>query len=270
MKKVKLLLVLSLVLTLLSACTTMTGSSSPSLDGILQKKELVVGTSGSQPPFCMTTKDGKLIGFDIDLATVMAASMGVRLRFETMPFADLLPALEAGKVDMVLSGLTITPKRNLSVAFVGPYFISGKSVLTKLDTIAAIEDGSEINIPGMTLTALAGSTSQAFIEAVMPEATFVPAKDYDEAVDMVLKDTVKALIADYPICIISVFRHPESGLISLIRPLSFEPLGIALPKGDPLMVNWVENFLNTYQGTGKLDALKEKWFGDAAWVEQLP
>jgi polar amino acid transport system substrate-binding protein len=270
MKKFNLLMVLVLVLTLLSACANMTGLSSSSIDGIVQKKELVLGTSGSQPPFSMTTKDGQLIGFDIDLAKIMANSMGVQLRIETMPFAELLPALKAGKVDMVLSGLTITPKRNLDVAFVGPYFISGKSVLTKVDTIAAIEDASEINMPGMTLTALKGSTSQEFIEALMPEATFVPAKDYDEAVDMVLKDTVKALVADYPICIISVFRHPGNDLISMIRPLSFEPLGVALPKDDPLFVNWMENFLSTYQGTGRLDALKEIWFGDASWVEQLP
>lgn len=270
MKKVKLLMLFALVLTLLSACANMTGSSSPSIDGIMQNKELVLGTSGSQPPFSMTTKDGKLIGFDIDLARAMANAMGAKLRIETMPFAELLPALKAGKVNMVLSGLTITPKRNLDVAFVGPYFISGKSVLTKVETIAEIEKASEINTPGMTLTALAGSTSQEFIEALMPEATFVPAKDYDEAVAMVLNDSVKALIADYPICIISVFRHPGNELVSTIRPLSFEGLGVALPKGDPLMVNWVENFLNTLQGTGRLDLLKEKWFGDASWVEQLP
>ena len=268
MRKLKWLLVLMSIL--LSACAHMAVSSSPSIDGIMKKKELVVATSGNQPPFSMTTRDGQLIGFDIDLARIMADSMGVRLRIETMPFAELLPALEAGRADMVLSGLTITPGRNTRVAFVGPYFISGKSVLTKLDTIAGIEDASEINMPGMTLTALAGSTSQEFIAAVMPEATFVPAKDYDEAVDMVLKDTVKALIADYPICIISIFRHPGNGLISMIRPLSFEPLGIALPKGDALFINWVENFLSTYQGTGKLDALKETWFGDASWVDQLP
>lgn len=270
MKKFSLLTALVLALTLLSACTTMTGSSTPTIDGILQKKELVVGTSGSQPPFSMTTKDGKLIGFDIDLAKAMADGMGVTLSLITMPFDQLLPALESGKVDLVISGLTITPARNLGVAFVGPYFISGKSVLTKLDTIAGIEDASEINTPGMTLTALRGSTSQEFIETVTPEATFIPAKDYEEGVDLVLKDTVKAMIADYPICIISVFRHPESGLISMIRPLSFEPLGIALPKGDPLFVNLVENFLNAYQGTGQLDELKEVWFGNASWVEQLP
>jgi polar amino acid transport system substrate-binding protein len=270
MKKLTLLLILVLAAALLSACANMTGSASPVIDGILQKKTLVLGTSGSQPPFSMTTRDGALIGFDIDIAQAMADAMGVSLKIETMPFAELLPALKAGRVDMVISGLTITPRRNLDMAFVGPYFISGKSVLTKLETIAEIDDASEINMPGMTLTALEGSTSQEFIEAIMPDATFLPAADYDEAVDMVLNDKVKALVADYPVCIISIFRYPGNGLISMIRPLSFEPLGIALPGNDPLLVNWVENFLSACQGTGRLDELKEVWFGDASWVELLP
>ncbi len=257
MKKWMLLLFLLLSAALLSACANMTGAASPAVDGILQKKTLVLGTSGSQPPFSMTTRDGQLIGLDIDIARAMADALDVTLQIETMPFAELLPALKAGRVDMVLSGLTITPQRNLDVAFVGPYFISGKSVLTKLDTVAGIEDASEINMPGMTVTALAGSTSQEFVAAVMPEATFVPAKDYDQAVDMVLKDEVKVMIADYPVCIISVFRYPGNDLISMIRPLSFEPLGVALPANDPLLVNWVENFLNICQGTGRLDEMKE-------------
>jgi polar amino acid transport system substrate-binding protein len=56
----------------------------------------------------------------------------------------------------------------------------------------------------------------------------------------------------------------------MIRPLSFEPLGVALPANDPLLVNWVENFLNICQGTGRLDEMKEVWFEDASWVELLP
>ncbi|AOY60579.1 transporter substrate-binding domain-containing protein [Desulfococcus multivorans] len=270
MKKFALLMLLLLVSVLLSACANMSYPAAPTIDNILRKQELVLGTSGNQPPFSMTTRDGQLIGFDVDLAQAMADDLGVPLKVRTMPFAELLPALAAGNVDMVISGLTMTPERNLRHAFVGPYFISGKSVLTKLETIADIEDASELNMPGMTLTVLEGSTSQEFVASFMPEAVVVPARDYDEAVDMVLKDTVKALIADYPVCIISVFRYPDNGLISTIRPLSFEPLGIALPKGDPLFVNWTENFLGIYQGTGQLDALKETWFGDASWVERLP
>ena len=99
-------------------------SSIPTLDHIQKKGELVVGTSGDMPPLNMTTKDGEIIGLEADIAKLIADGMGVKLRFEKMPFSKLLEALESGKVDIILSEMTITSKRNLKVAFVGPYFIS--------------------------------------------------------------------------------------------------------------------------------------------------
>ena len=69
----------------------------PVLDGIVQKGELVVGTAASMPPLNMTTKKGEIIGFEIDLARMMASAMGVKLRVEPMEFSKLLPALENGK-----------------------------------------------------------------------------------------------------------------------------------------------------------------------------
>ena len=110
-----------------------------SLDRILQKGELVVGITGTQPPLNATTKDGKIIGFDADIAAAIAMNMGVKVKFSKMQFSELLPALEAGKVDMVLSGMTMTLSRNLKVAFVGPYYISGKGILTKAKTIGALQ-----------------------------------------------------------------------------------------------------------------------------------
>ncbi len=98
---------------------------------IVAKGELVVGTAASMPPLNMKTKDGEIIGMEIDLAQLIAGAMGVKLKLKPMQFNDLLPAVEKGEVDMVISGVTITPARNLKVAFAGPYFASGKSVITK-------------------------------------------------------------------------------------------------------------------------------------------
>jgi polar amino acid transport system substrate-binding protein len=273
MKKLRILLVLVLAMILLAACahTTETASSSaPSLQRILQKGELVVGTAASMPPLNMTTRDGKVIGLEVDLAKSMANAMGVKLKLQPIEFSKLLSALVNGKVDMILSGMTITPKRNLKVAFVGPYFISGKAFLTKIETIAAAKDPVEIDSPDVRLTALRGSTSQAFIETVLPNVQLLPAKDYDEAVDMVLQDKVQALLADYPICVVSVYRYPDSGLLSVITPLTYEPLGIGIAADDPHLINWVENFLNNLEGSGQLDELIERWFGNGSWLMQLP
>src|SRR5262245_12412781 len=95
--------------------------SSPVLGRIASTGELVVGRAASMPPLNMTTKNGQVVGFEIDLAQAMAQAMNVKLRVAPIPFAELMPALEAGQVDMVLSGMTITPGRNMKVAFVGPY-----------------------------------------------------------------------------------------------------------------------------------------------------
>ncbi len=268
MKRASLVIVLVLALGLMSACVGMIGP--PVINRIQQKGELVVGTAGNMPPFNMTTKDGKIIGFELDLAQYLASAMNVKLRIETMPFAELLPALEAGKVDMVMSSMTMLTERNLKVAFVGPYFISGKSLLTKTRTLLSVEDPSEIDTPATTLVALEGSTSQLFVEELIPKATLIKAKDYDEAVQMVLQGKAHALIADYPICVISVFRYPDEELATLLTPLTYEPIGIALPANDSLLINLVENFLVAFEGSGELEELRERWFEDGSWLRKLP
>jgi polar amino acid transport system substrate-binding protein len=252
-----------------STAPTAPQTASPVLERIRQRGELLVGTSGNQPPLNATTKDGRVVGLEVDLARAMASAMDVKLRVITMPFADLLSAVQTGKVDVVLSGMTMTPQRNMKVAFVGPYFVSGKSLLSKLETMASVSDASEINSPRMQLAALKGSTSQYFVERIIPKATLTLTQDYDEAVALVRQGKIDALIADYPFCAISVFRYPEDHLVTLKTPFTFEPLGIALPAGDPLLVNWVENFLTMLEGTGVLFEITTKWFEDGSWVSQL-
>ena len=275
MQKIKVIIVLVLALALLPACTNTTDtaakvSPTPVLDRIMKKGELVVGTAGSMPPLNMTTKNGEIIGLEADLAGYIADAMDVKLKLQAMSFSELLPALESGKVDMILSGMTITPRRNLKVAFVGPYFVTGKAFLTKVKRIASAKKASEVNSPDTTLTALQGSTSQLFVEKSIPKARLVTAKNYDEAVNLVIEEKVDAMIADYPICMLSVFRYPDKGLLSLFTPITYEPIGIALPANDPLLVNWLENLLNSLKGSGQLETLRAQWFKYGSWLHKLP
>jgi polar amino acid transport system substrate-binding protein len=270
-------LLFGLLVLLLGACQSFstagvgTGVPAPArLDRILESGELRVGLSGNQPPLNMKNKSGEIIGLEVDLLEALAVSMGLETRLVAMPFADLLPALEQGDVDLVMSGMTITPERNARVAFVGPYVISGKSLLTKSKTIANVESVAALDRPDRTYAALRGSTSEAFVKTNLPQAKLVATRDYDVAVQMVIDDEVDALIADYPICALSVARHPLAGLSMLVTPFTVEPLGIALPANDPLFVNLVENYLRTLDGTGLLTQLKAKWFSDGSWIAELP
>ena len=98
MKKPLFIVSVFLVLSLMFAASALAGST---LQGILKKGEVTVGTSGTQPPMTATSKKGELMGMDIDISRAAAEAMGVKLRFVTMPFSELLPALEAGKIDLL-------------------------------------------------------------------------------------------------------------------------------------------------------------------------
>lgn len=253
-----------------NSAATRTVTATPALQHIMSKGELVVGMTGDMPPLNMTVKSGKVIGLEPELSEYIADAMGVKLKLKTLPFAELLPALQSGQVDMVMSGMTITPKRNLKVAFVGPYFLSGKCILTKEEGLAQADEPSDINRPGVKLAALQSSTSQLFVEELAPKATLVTTKDYDAAVRMVLDNEVDALVGDYPVCVVSLLRYPDDGLMSVISLLTQEPIGIALPANDPLFINWMGNFIDNLQSNGILSELKADWFESGPWLDELP
>ena len=144
--------------------------------------------------------------------------------------------------------------------------------MTKVKTIAMADETDKIDAKNTKLVALEGSTSQAFVEAALPEAQLFKAKDYDEAVKMVLEDKVHAMVADYPIAVVSVFRYPNQGLLSVVTTLTYEPIGVAVPAGDPLLVNWVQNLFEISPIVpGMLDELNRmRWLLKADWLHRLP
>jgi polar amino acid transport system substrate-binding protein len=239
------------------------------MDRILKNGKLVVGITGTQPPLNMTTKDGKIIGFDADIANAVSMNLGLDLKLSKMPFAQLLPALQNGKVDMIISGMTMTLERNKKVAFVGPYYVSGKGILTKTDQIATLQDPQGINKSEFRIAALKDSTSQEFVTTAAPKAKLVTIQSYAEAIDMLYNDKIDALIADYPYCAFTAFRYKDKGLIAGQSKLTYEPLGIAVPE-DALLINWLQNFMMALGGSGQLELLNKKWFEDGSWIKELP
>jgi len=79
---------------------------------ILASGELRVGTTGDFPPLTMRDRDGRLFGLEIDLVQALASSMNLKVNFVELPFAELIPAVERGDVDLAIAGMTITPERN--------------------------------------------------------------------------------------------------------------------------------------------------------------
>tara|TARA_R110002110_G_scaffold205066_7_gene416908 strand:+ start:32105 stop:32914 length:810 start_codon:yes stop_codon:yes gene_type:complete len=240
------------------------------LQRVVDFKVLKVGMSGAQPPMNTVNRDGAMMGMDVDLARALASAMNVTLEIKIMPFGELLGALEKDEVDMVISGMSITPERTERVSFIGPYMMSGKSILTKDSVLAKISSEKEVNRDNLTFVALKNSTSAAFVRNAAPRATLVEIDAYDEGVAMVKDGKADGLVADMPICVLSVMRYPDAGFVTLENPLTVEPVGIAISKDDPQLLNLVQNYLDAYGKLGVLNQLRKKWFENNEWIAALP
>jgi polar amino acid transport system substrate-binding protein len=85
-----------------------------------------------------------------------------------------------------------------------------------------------------------------------------------------LSGEVEAVVGDYPVCAYEAMARPDAGLVALTTPFTVEPLGIAVPSGEPLFVNLVQNHLTTLKETGLLTQFKVKWFSKADYMSELP
>jgi polar amino acid transport system substrate-binding protein len=253
---------LAFALLLAAGCASVPSGHDSTLARVKQRGQLILGTSGNMPAMSMADASGKVTGFDIDIARLMAEGMGVELVPKVMPFADLLPALESGAVDVVISNMTINMERNMRVAFVGPYLTSGKCLVSKNETLARARQSTDLNTPATRLVVLRGSTSEAFARELMPKATILTVEDYGRAAEMVKADQAGALLSDLPICASTLKNNPDAGFVSLFSLLSYEPIGIALPPSDAQFINWTENFVKRLQGTEILKGLGDRWFGE--------
>ena len=264
------LLIALIALATTTVVTEAAAQDSPHLDRIVETATLRVGMSGSQPPFNMKSRDGAPMGLEVDLANALALAMKAELQIVEKPFAELIPALEAGEVDMVMSGMSITADRSRKVSFVGPYVISGKSILTTSTALAAADEAEDLNESEIRLVTLANSTSEQFVRMNLPEAQLTTVASYDEAIAMLRADEAGALVADMPICLLTVMRYPNEGFATLNQPLTLEPIGIALPANDPQLVNLVQNYMTALEGTGIMQGLRQNWLENGSWVAALP
>jgi len=240
------------------------------IDRIRRNGVLVLGTPGDFPPFSVTTAQGELIGFDIALARELARTMGVNLRISRLPFAELVPRLQQREVDIIMSGISITPKRNMDIAFIGPYGNSGQAFIGKNEVVSQLTQPLDLNRADLAIAVLHETTAEMTVKAVLPKVRMVASESLDEALIMLLKGTVDGIIADYPYCKVAEFRYKDQGLAVFDKILTFEQLGIGVLEEDGLFINLLRNYLNLLAGSGALQRMQEIWFKNSGWVEELP
>lgn len=236
---------------------------------IVASGRLRVGMSGVQPPLNMKDRRGRLVGLDVDLARALAGAMDLELELVERPFDQLIPGLQRGDYDLVISNLTITPARNAQVAFAGPYLISGATLLTRAELVEEFEDDAAVDRPDRAFGVLRGSTSEELLVEAFPNARIVSTDDPATLIPRIQSGELAGLFSDLPQIRYLLAQHPESGLAEVRTPFTTEPIGIALAPDSPLLTNLVQNHLNTLDYTGVLMQLKAYWLYDGKWLPDV-
>ncbi|MFI0806874.1 glutamate ABC transporter substrate-binding protein [Streptomyces echinatus] len=192
----------------------------------------VVGAKEDQP--YLGEKDpatGTYSGFDIEIARMMSASLGLpprTIRFRTIASANRETALQNGQIDYYVGTYTINANRKKLVGFAGPYYMAGQSLLVR-------KDENDIHGPqdlaGKRVCSAAGSTPYQRIRTDYPKAVLVAYDTYSVCVDNLLTYQVDAVTTDDAILIGYAAKAP--GELKVVgKPFSEEPYGIGVPRGD--------------------------------------
>ena len=238
------------------------------LNKVIERGVLRVGLDAGYMPFEMTNKQGKIVGFDVDIARQMAKAMGVKLEIVNTAWDGIIPALVTDKFDIIMSGMTLTSERNLKINFANPYIVVGQSVLLRKGLEGEIKSYKDLNNPKYTVVSRLGTTGDIAAKRYLGKAKQrVFETEADGAIE-VANNKADAFIYDLPFNAVYSSQHPGQ-LIHLDTPFTYEPLAWGVRKGDPDFVNWLNNFLTQIKGDGTYNKIYAKWFESSEWQKQL-
>ena len=238
------------------------------LEQVLRRGAWRVGMS-TFVPWAMRDKKGRLIGFEIDVATRLADDMGVRVEFVPTKWDGIIPALLSGKFDVIIGGMGIRPERNLKVNFSIPYDYTGMSMVAHKGLAKGLKSLKDFNRPDVLLAARLGSTAVTAAKKFMPKAQLRMFDDESQAYQELLNGRVHAVIGSAPLPRFQALKYPEKLFLPLKKNFTREPIGFAIKKGDFDTLNYLNNWIRVVEAEGWLRERKHYWFETKDWEGML-
>jgi len=222
-----------------------------------EKKTLIMGTSADYPPFESRNPQGEIVGFDIELANYIADELGYELDIRDMSFDGLVGALQAGRIDMVISGMSTSQERRENVDFSIEYHRSGEIFVTKQDAgLASLDD-----LKGTTVGVQLGSIQQEGAEILQEEYDF-EVKTMDDAQGLIqelLSNRIDAVYLDREVALGFIEAQDLAGFDD---PSRVTPgMAVAFPKKSEL-VEQVDEIIQQAIDTGVLAEWEDEWLAE--------
>jgi polar amino acid transport system substrate-binding protein len=232
-----------------------------------KKNELVVGMELDFPPFETIDAAGNPAGMSVDMAEAFAKSLGRPLRIENIPFVGLIPALKAGRIDLILSSMTDTPERRESIAFSEPYFNIGLALLVGKNS--TLQSAAGLDQPGRTLVVRQGTTSETWARNHIRQAHILAIDKESSAVLEVIQGRADAFMYDQ-VAIWQCWKQHPGETRALLDPVQREQLAIGLRQDDTALRDQVNAFLKKFRAEGGFEKLGDKYLQEqkAAFKER--
>ena len=230
-----------------------------SLQAVLDKGELVIGTSPDFPPFENLNDDGSITGIEIDILTKICEKLGVTLKIEQMDFDSVLPGVQSGKFDLAVSGITATDERKQNALFTDPYCLANIAIVVK--------EGSEIkgkaDLADKTVSLQTGTTAELYCNANgFQNNAFQANADAEIALT---SGKVDAWIIDDLTAIDMVGAYNDEHddkLVILDEAMTTEPYGFATKLGNDALIAEINTILASLLADGTIKDLFAKYEAD--------
>ena len=218
-------------------------------------------------PWAIRRSNGELAGFEIDVARQLAADLEVEPEFVFYQFDELVPALETGEIDIVISGFTITPERARHVNFSQPYAVGGIAIATNLGSTRNVRRFEDLSDGDYRIGALADSVAAALARRMLPDAELVQFDAQADAADALVSGDIDAYLDEQPAPTYLALDNPGLVDLPIDRPLLETRSAFAVAKGDPDFVTYLNAWIEAREADTWLTGTYRYWFESLRWQE---
>lgn len=251
--------ILTAVAALALVATTAVPAFAGMLDDIRGRNVVRIGVSLGGEPIGFRDAQNNPVGYDVDVANMIATKLGVPVEFTDVSGDARISMLVSGQLDIVVANTSATLERAKSVNFTIPYNRAGLRVIVQADS--GITDLA--GLAGKKIVVGRGTTGETFIKTAVPTAELVYVDQFaPDGVLQLQQKRVDAAIEDSSLLDYLATKNPS--LVTLPGLYSNDPIGIAVAKGDPEFVRWLDMFVSDYIQSGAYAANYKKWWGETA------
>lgn len=246
----------------LTGCTsdnTNTNTSDTSSDAGTQSV-LTVGMELAYPPFETKDNAGNPEGISVDFIKAFGEAYGYDVVIENTAWDGLIPSLQTGKVDCVISSMTITEEREETIDFSHPYAQAQLAILT--NSASGIESIDDLNQSGKTVVVKTGSTGDVYATEHLPNADIVRLADESACVTEVVQGKADGFLYDQLTIYRNQASNPDTTDAVFIPFQDVEYWGVAVQEGNEELLDQLNEFIKQSTTDGTFDRLTEKYLAE--------